>query len=190
MPNTTINFDLPYPSGVDRPCDFAEQWCEFTAAIDGVFDTFQAGIDRTIPVIPMALVQLTAPASVFNFNPIPFDTVLVDTAAMVDMDVDPFTITIKRPGRYTVAGGIQKPSISSGTAQTSIFIQPENDAQAIVNDIGTDGVIVYCLDAYKSVETHAVGDQIRLAYSVGTSNFFTISSAWLSAVWHSDTEVP
>jgi hypothetical protein len=192
MPNTTVNFALPYPAGTDAPCDFAEQWCDFTAAIDGVFDTFQSAIDRTIPVVPVAITLMTIPTSVFNSGLIPFDTVLVDTAGMTDMDTDPYTITIKRPGRYTVAAGILKPSTGAPPApgQTSIFALPEFDAQAVVNDLGPGGGVLYYLAAYFAVETYAAGDQIQLSFSVGNQALWPITSAHLSVLWHSDTEVP
>ena len=192
MPNHTTNFNLPYPASIDAPCDFAEQWCDFTAAIDGVFDTFQSAIDRTIPVVPVAILQMTVARSVFNFNPIPFDTVVVDTGAMTDMDVDPFTITIKRPGRYTVAGGIFKPSVGGVfvPAETTIFAQPNFSAQAEVIDLGAGGGAAYYLAAYFAAETYAVNQKVRLSFSVGNQSLWPITTAWLAVVWHSDTEVP
>lgn len=187
MPSNTINFNLPYPNDSDEPCDFAEQWCDFTAALDGVFDTFQSAIDRTIPAVPMAIIQRTSQVSIGNFNPISFDTVLVDTARMTDIDADPFTITIKRPGRYTVAAMVSMTTTVVG-AEISIFIEPNFTAQAEVIDKGAG--VLYYLTTLLPVETHAVGDQIRVAFSVGNQNFFFVEEAWLAAIWHSDTEVP
>jgi hypothetical protein len=191
MPNNTVNFNLPYPASTDEPCDFAQQWCDFTTALDLVFDDFQAAIDRTIPVVPVAILKLTETTNVLNFSPIPFDTVVVDTAGMTDMDVDRFTITIQRPGRYTVAGGIIKPTAGAPVPnQTSIFVEPEFDAQSIVHDFGGGGGVLYHLAAYWAVGTYQVGDKVRLSFSVGSQNLFAISTAWLCAAWHSDTEVP
>src|SRR5688500_14787019 len=149
MPNNTFNFNLPYPSGTDRPCDFAEPWCDFTTAIDAVFAVFQAAIDRTIPVVPMAILLQTTQRSILNFAPLIFDTVVADTAGMTDIDVDPFSITIRRPGRYTVAAYVQKPTVGAPfvPAEFSIFIEPDNDAQGELIDRGSG--VTYHLTAYK-----------------------------------------
>lgn len=189
MPNSTTLFALPYPSNTDAPCDFDEQWCDFTEALDDVFDTFQSAIDRTIPVIPMAIMQMTSSHSVVNFNDMPFDTVLVDTAGMTDVDVDPFHITVRRPGRYTVAAFVGKPTAGAPIvpAETSIFSAPRFNAQAEVVDRGAG--VLYYLNAYWAVETYAAGEQISLSFSSGTQQAFTIDIAWLAVIWHSDTEV-
>lgn len=190
MPDLTPNFDLPFPSSIDAPCDFAEQWCDFTAAIDTVFDTWESAIGRTLPVIPVAILLQTVTTSIGNFNPLRFDTVLVDTAGMTDIDVDPFTITIPKPGRYTVAAWVEKPSLGAPFVpnETSIFIQPEFDAQGEVTDRGTG--VQYHLNAYFSVGTYAAGDKVRLSFSVGLQALFQIDRSWLAAFWHSDTEAP
>jgi hypothetical protein len=189
MPNFTTNFNLPYPAGTDEPCDFAQQWCDFTQAIDGVFDTFQSAIDRTIPVVPAAILVQTVPTSIFNFSPLRFDTVLVDTAGMTDLDVDPFTITITRPGRYTVACFVEKPTTGFSLPRfTSIFAGPSFSAQSELLDRGAG--ILYYLNGFHAVETYAAGDQARLSFSVGSQQFWDITSSWLAVIWHSDTEVP
>lgn len=189
MPNTTPNFALPYPSSTDSPCEFDEQWCDFTEAIDNVFVNFESAITRTVPAVPVAILRQTIPGSFFNFNAIRFDTVLVDTAQMTDMDADPFAITIQRPGRYTVAAGMEK--ITSGISLprfTSLFAEPSFNAQSQLLDRGAG--VSYFLNAYFAVETYAAGDKIRLSFSIGTQVFVPIVSSWLAVVWHSDTEVP
>lgn len=186
MPNFTAIFNLPYPTASDAPCDFDEQWCDFTEAIDGVFSTFDAGAARTNPIIPMAIMKQTQPASVANLTAIPFDTVLVDTAGMTDIDLDPFSITILRPGRYTVNAFLEKPS--SGTAlnsqMTFLVINTLASAETLER-----GIIQYRLTAYNAVESLNSGDKIQLSFNTGASGFFPVTQAWLSVVWHSDTEV-
>lgn len=190
MTNNTANFNLPYPSSFDEPCDFAQQWCDFTAAIDGVFATFQSAIDRTIPVIPMAIMQQTAALSVNNNANIAFDTVLADTAGMTDIDVDPFHIIIRRPGRYTIAAALDKPTVGAPfvTAFTSVFATPNGDAQVMLFDRGAG--VQYFFNAYLPVQTYAAGDKIGLTYNMGGTGAFTITESWLAVMWHSDTEVP
>lgn len=190
MTNQTANFALPYPSATDEPCDFAQQWCDFTDAIDDVFAVFQSAIDRTIPVIPMAILQMTTSNSVINFNDIRFDTVLVDTARMTDIDVDPFHVTVHRPGRYTVAVFVAKPTAGAPFVPlvTSIFNQIDANAQADVVDRGAG--VEYYLNGYWAVQTYTAGTQISLTFGSGAQQAFTIDLAWLAVIWHSDTEVP
>ena len=189
MPNNTVNFNLPYPAGTDEPCDFAEQWCDFTEALDGVFDDFRAVLDRTNPVVPLAIVHQTIQRSVFDFGEIPFDTVTADTAAMTDLDADAYYITIKRPGRYTVAIGMSKPTTATALPRfTSIFETPGFNAQATLLDRGAG--LEYFLNGYRAVQTYAAGDKVGLSFTVGVSAAWTIDESWLAVIWHSDTEVP
>lgn len=190
MPSNTVNFSLPYPNGTDRPCDFAEQWCDFTQALDGVFDTFQAVVDRTIPVVPLAILRQTVTRSIPNFGNVQFDAVLADTAGMTDFDVDPFRITIRRPGRYTVAAMLQKQTVGAPfiPAHTSAFTPPSFNANVALIDRGAGGT--YYLNPYFTVETFAAGDKISLSFSVGAQALIPIEESWLAVIWHSDTEVP
>lgn len=106
MPNFTPNFNLPYPAPTDAPCDFDEQWCDFTDAVTSVLDGFQATVDRTYPVVPVAAVvrrnfeDVTTPTpipsseSLSGFFVLPTDTVLVDTAGWIDPDLGPELIKV------------------------------------------------------------------------------------------------
>lgn len=190
MPGHTTNFDLPYPVSTDEPCDFAEQWCDFTDALDDVFTGFQVTLGRTMPVVPLAIMEQTIQRSVANNAEIPFDTVLADTAGMTDIDSDLYHITIQRPGRYVVAAGLQKLTVGAPfvTAFTGISATGKFSAQAMLYDRGAG--ITYFLNAYHTVETYAAGDKVGLSYSVGTQNFFLIDASWLAVIWHSDTEAP
>lgn len=189
MPNFTGNFALPFPAPSDDPCLFAEQWCDFTEAIDGVFATFQTVIDRTIPVIPLAILRQTVVRSVPDFGQIPFDTVIADTAGMTDLDADAYHITIDRPGRYTVATGLSKPTTATALPRfTSVFETPTFNAQASLLDRGAG--VEYFLNGYRAVQTYAVGDKIGLSFAVSVTGLWTIDTSWLAVIWHSDTEVP
>lgn len=188
MPNTTVNFGLPYPAPSDDPCDFAQQWCEFTGAINDIMTTFQSGIDRAIPVVPAALIRSSIVRSVVNLHDIPFNEVVLDTAAMTDLDADPFHITITRPGRYTIGGYIEKPS--SGVVNAQLTLQTSiGDPQWQILDRA--GGLTYSIPTYIPVRTLAAGTQIALVYDTslfaGAEN---IDVAWLCAFWHSDTEAP
>lgn len=101
----TTNFSLPFPDSSDAPCDFAEQWCAFTDAVDVVFDGFQATLDRTVPMIPLAVLQVTEHVTVGNFVNIPYDAVLIDSAGWTAVDIDNTMISPDMAGvmTYTVA---------------------------------------------------------------------------------------
>lgn len=188
MPNMTPNFALPYPASTDAPCDFAEQWCDFTQAIDAVFGTFQSAIDRTIPLIPMAIMQQTVSGSFVPFNPLRFDTVIVDTAGMTDIDVDQYNITITRPGRYTIGAFVSKPT--AGAPLVPVLLSTFAAlAQADLVDRGAG--VQYFTNPYWAVQSFNAGDQIRLSFTVGTSAAsFVVDASWLAVIWHSDSETP
>lgn len=190
MVSLTPSFSLPYPSASDEPCDFAEQWCDFTEAIDDVFTTFETGINRTTPIVPAAKFLRTTPISVLNLAPIPFDTAEVDTAGMIDISTDPFHITYTRAGRYTLCAYLDLlPPGTALNAEISIIIGGDlrtATAETINRGVG----IIYRLNVYRAVYSAQAGEQSYLSFNTGTAGSYTVNKAWLSAVWHSDTETP
>jgi len=188
MPSLTPNFNLPYPAPGDNPCDFAEQWCEFTDAITARMAVFQAGANRTIPLIPIAMLRVTSPVSVGGGNPIPFDTVTIDTAGMTNIDVDPYTITITRPGRYSIGAWISMDTIGAPfvTAEISITVAPHNDANAETTDRGAVGS-GYFMTGYTPASSYVIGDKCRMSYNYGSVNAFPVNEAWMSVFWHADS---
>lgn len=189
MPNNTVNFNLPYPSGSDAPCDFDTQWCEFTDAINDVIATFQAGADRAVPVIPAAMLRTNTVRNIINGNVIPFDEVVMDTAGMTDLDADPYRITITRTGRYTLAAWLNKLTSAVVNTETSLFIQGgTSDLVATILDRGAG--TEYWVPTYGPVVSMSAGDQVSIFFNTGTATSQTVNAAWLSVAWHSDTEVP
>jgi hypothetical protein len=196
MPDLTANFLLPYPNGSDAPCDFAQQWCDFVAAINGVMGTFQAGIDRAIPVVPAALVRSTFAKTVVNTQNIPFDEVALDTAGMTDLDADPYHITITRPGRYTVGAYLEKPSVGIVNSALSLFLNadlappPGNQSLgAAWSILDRAGGLTYSIPAYQSVCSFQAGTRLSAFFNTGVAGTQTVDVAWLCAFWHSDSEV-
>lgn len=191
MPNFTPNFALPYPAPDDAPCDFDEQWCEFTEGLDRAFDTLQVVADRTNPIIPIAVIEATVVLSVPSNSKVPFDTVIVDTAGMTDMDADPFTITIKRPGRYTLAGGIEAltafPGVPPGFFGISIISSGSLNAETYDFALGP---VPLGVTTERTVISLNPGTQVQMSYTFGTVGSFQVNWAWLAVAWHSDTEVP
>lgn len=195
MPNTTPNFALPYPAATDEPCDFAEQWCDFTAAIDDVFATFQAGIDRTIPTIPIAMLQQTVTRSILNFSPLLFDTVVIDTAGMTDLDSDLSRITIPRNGVYSLNAGMV--FASPGVVNGPIFMAFNQDifpgglavnvsSEALDRGPGLD----YRLTANGPARFIEQGVKLGIYFDFGVATLYPIVSSWMSVSWHADSMVP
>lgn len=97
----TPNFSLPVPGPLDEPCDFAQQWCDFTDATQTVLDSLEAVADRTNPNVPMAKLELRGGARDLPADSlIPFDTLVLNNAGLVDFDASNSSITINRPGRF------------------------------------------------------------------------------------------
>lgn len=88
MTSNTVNFNLPFPDGSDAPCDFSAQWCEFTQALDSVFGRFETSVNRTVPLIPLASMRVSAAVTLPAFSNIPYDTVVLDTAGWTAVDVN------------------------------------------------------------------------------------------------------
>lgn len=192
MPNTTTNFALPYPAPGDEPCDFPQQWCDFTDAIDVILDGFQATIDRTVPVIPVALLQQLTPMFVTNGAAIPFNTLMVDTANMTDMDNNPYQIMIRRTGRYTVAGGMIVPTENPAFPPSFVGITiDEPSIQFSTFDYNVPGPnnLIH-MNSTVPVATLNAGEAVQLMLNRGAVGSFQIENAWLGVFWHSDTEVP
>lgn len=100
MPVLTPNFSLPVPGPLDAPCDFPAQWCDFTNSVQTVLDGFETIADRTNPVVPLAKMQLLNTVNLVETSTVPFDTLTLNNAGMVDFDTSNTTMVIKRPGRF------------------------------------------------------------------------------------------
>ena len=101
----TPNYQLPYPTGASRPCDYDETSCEFAEAVEAQLDLLDTVVLRTETTVPMAWIKTsTSFFTVQNagqnaiFEP-PFDTVIVDTDNMVDL-IQFNGITVNTPGLY------------------------------------------------------------------------------------------
>lgn len=189
--NYTPLLQLPYPNGLDAPCDFDESWCEFTGALDALFAKYEAAVNRTNPAVPAAMLQLTTQITIGNGNAVPFDTVVIDTAGMTDLDSDLYGITIPRSGRYTVAwyfkqatGGVVNGQIS-GSAGSSLS---GNSISHLTLDRGAG--INYGLGTDFEVFTFLQGERITMSTVESGASSRTLIEAWLAVYWHADQEVP
>lgn len=130
MPNFTPNFNLPYPASTDAPCDFDEQWCDFTEAIDTVLDSFQATVSRTTSVIPIAKMARDTDVGIDSSGDIniPFTDVVVDTAGWVDFDAAPALISPDTGRVHAVVGVMQLEPKSANTRNSASIRSLSSDS--------------------------------------------------------------
>lgn len=188
--NVTPLMGLPYPNGLDAPCDFDDDWCTFTAALDAVFTKFDSGLQRSYPAIPIAVVQLTSTITILNFNPVPWDTVTIDTAGMTDLDADPYGIVLPRSGRYTAAAYLQQNTAPGVNTQSQMTIQgfPERNVDNIILDRGAG--VTYYNNCYQAVISGTEGTRLALTTFVSGFPTRTALGGWMAVYWHSDSERP
>jgi len=181
-------YGLPYPDALDAPCDFPEDWCAFTVAVDGVLDRFELGAQRVIPAIPIAKVMITSQVVVPEGAAFPFDTVAVDTAGWTNFDADNRIITVSRTARYSVVGAaILAPS---GTANSSYMLFfngiSNNDVEALCRNTQDIGIT-----SQSEAQTISAGTDVAMFVTRnGSSGSITIRSASLTVFWHADEERP
>lgn len=190
--NVTPLLGLRYPNSTAAPCDFDENWCTFAGDLQGYFDRWQAGLYRSFPAVPAALLQMTAPRIMAEEELVRFDTAF-DTAGMTNMDADPYSIVVQRAGRYTVGAYIGFPHATSGDDQVVLWILdngPINQGAIIASNQITDLSIVQF--AYNNAETQVVtlteGAKIQLGFFQSGAPAREMQDAWLSVYWHSDSE--
>lgn len=188
----TPNFGLPYPTASDEPCDFAEQWCAFTDAMQAVLDGFQSSADRSFPLIPIAQMRLTTPVTLTispqgNFAPVPFDTVEVDTADWVDFDTSQSSMTINRAGRFMIVGNA---ALDPVNADNTIFlIRAVSGAVDQRLDFGGD-IDIGGVSAAVAVLTSPQTFELEVAESGSSNDSLTIFQATLTAYWIADGATP
>jgi hypothetical protein len=187
---TTATFHLPYPGALDEPCDFAEDWCAFTAATQTVLDGFQAVADRTNPAVPVGKMELSTLTTIAKGSPVPFDSVTINNAGFVDFDASNTTMTISRPGRYIIifnvfmsTSGVALsrflPSILANT--TTIYVSDELD-------LATTSVAFVC-NAMHSTTTAPFTISVTMDQTSAVTTV-TVQRAILSVFWHSDGAAP
>lgn len=190
MPSFTPNFALPYPNGTDAPCDFAQQWCDFSDAFQTQLDGFQAIIDRTIPVIPIARLELTVPYTAVALEPVRFDTLNIDTANWVDFDADPTTIRVDRGGIFVVVASAEIVTVV-GTNTYSMTMQSiplgtiRDEQQKAAAAQGQSAG--FSLGALVTVTTPST-----FGLYVNNNNLInvTLTRAALTVFWHADRSTP
>lgn len=189
----TPNFNLPYPDGSDAPCDFAEQWCDFTEALDAVFDGFEVTISRTVPMIPMAVMRVTEQIIAPSAYNIPYDTVVIDTAGWTAVDIDSTLISPDMTGVLTYHASV-------------LHAQAAAPGAAMLDPIDTTGILIEPLLPFKDqmdMNTCPVGIPLEAETLISTGVYvpgfsgirnetlssifpFTLQQASFAIYWHSD----
>lgn len=196
MPVFTPNFSLPVPGPLDAPCDFAEQWCAFTDATQVVLDEFQAIADRTNPVVPLAKLEMRETVVVQETSTIPFDTLTLNNANMVDFDTSNSSIIIKRPGRFFFVLNV----LIVASATPNIYFQVQyhpagagtiNRTPANETNFSAGGAINVgtCASAVFHVTTPPENVRVTIQ-SIGVDENIRMDLAALSVFWFADRGTP
>jgi hypothetical protein len=107
MPSYTPNYALPYPIASDSPCTLSDTWCAFDDAVETQLDAIDSVVARTATATPMAIVstiglkQYSNDPNVLGSNlVVTYDSVLVDTDGMTNLNTNPQGLTIQTAGIY------------------------------------------------------------------------------------------
>lgn len=189
--NETPLMHFPYPGPGDAPCDFDEQWCQFTGAVDATIDRWEAGLNRAYPAIPAAKLLQSGTVTIINGNPVLMSEVVLDTAAMTNLDADPYGITVTRAGRYTVWGTLIETDTTGGAgAQSVLSLNFENILGQEQNVILVLGAGEYRNTVYMPVLSLPEGIRVTLSVFLSGQAVRTARLASLAVFWHSDVERP
>lgn len=182
----TPNFALPYPTALDEPCDFAQQWCDFTDAANAVATRFETTVNRTTSVIPMARMTLTVPVVILNGGLVPFDSVSVNTAGWIDFDNSNTDIFPDRAGFFVISANVLvQTTFSLGTV---ISLQVPAASQFQDNQIDrASSSIGLTLGRMLQITTPI---PLSVQISRSTVGNLQINAAQFSVWWHADTATP
>lgn len=182
----TPNFNLPYPSALDEPCDFAQQWCDFTTAVNTVATRYETTINRTVPAIPMARMTLTVPVVILNGGNIPFDSVSVNTAGWIDFDASNTDIFPDRAGFFGLsANALMQTTGSLGTVLTlQLAVGSNFQDNQIDRATSSVGLTVSRIQQI----TTPLALNVRAARS--TAGNLQVNAASFTVWWHADTATP
>lgn len=186
----TPNFDLPYPTAPDAPCDFPQQWCDFTNAVTEVLDRFEAIANRTNPSVPIAKMRLTRPVLLTGDSVLAFDAVEVNNAGMIDFDVSRNRIRIQRPGRYSAEAHVMFNASTTANNNYSVTINGVMLDTIRVIDLNTSFVAqVYTTPIDLDIFTFGPLDvSVRVNATLAPS--FTVADAALAVYWFADRDAP
>jgi len=183
----TPSFGLPYPDILDEPCDFAQDWCAFTDAVNAVATRYEATINRTVPTIPMARMTLTSSVTIFNTGLVPFDSVSVNTAGWIDFDASNTDIVPDRAGFFVLNSNLLLATTgvlgAVATMQFGDLISQDNQIDRASSGIGLTLARVHQV-------TTPLPLNVRVQITGAGATSVTIGSGSFSVWWHADTATP
>jgi hypothetical protein len=194
MTTCTPIYGLTYAIGADAPCDIGDTLCQFADDVEVQLDALDAIVDRVIDSVPMAKVRMTVPLSVVipigtNYSTsIPFDTIDVDTADMVDLVANPYLMTLPRPGVYLTTFTLRLSSLVAGdnmgaVVTTSICSDEQlGDGSAVFMN-GAFNLFYDPVNTGRDILSPSLTLDIFASVSAQTLNF---TAASMSAIWVRD----
>lgn len=196
MATCTPIYQLPVPTGDDRPCDIDDWSCAFAEAVETQLDALDAVVNRTTTTIPMAQVVMTEPlsfteqvGSVTNFV---FDTVLADTDNMFDA-AEPDRILVNTAGLYSLTARVYGDAVGTNFASLSLRFRLNRDG--VASTLFTEqrgwtnvagGINFYMTPS--AVSSFVDGDFITLTYNFNSTSGETLTfrRVQLGATWLGD----
>lgn len=199
---------LPYQTGADRRCDAPAMWQQFLARFETQYRPM-INLANRLENVPMAMVERRIPWDIATMGSpggtISFDTVVLDTDGMVDLDSDPTAITPQRPGWYLAVGllRVTQPnlvisglgdlglSFSGGFAGNAAAHNTQDGYMLtdirIVPPFDSDSVDVFSTHGlYWNPAEAGAGVPDPISMSKTGDNTTTYSFAQMSAFWISD----
>jgi len=100
MTTCTPIYGLEYQTGSDRPCDAPEVWCNFAQSVEDQLDIIDTSMSTSIVTVPQFAVSVAGGFTLSPADLVPFDTVLADTANIVDLSSNKYTFRLPMAGRW------------------------------------------------------------------------------------------
>lgn len=138
MPGLTDSQFLPYQLGTDLRCDAPETWEAFLTQFEARYLPL-ANLAARLDNVPMAVIERRTAWDFATMGGssglVQFDTVLIDTDGMVDLDADNLSITPQRNGWYIGYGFIRSLKTQIGTADIGLSLSGGYAANLTAHDV-------------------------------------------------------
>jgi hypothetical protein len=208
MPAVTNSQFLPYQVSTDRRCDAPEVWQAFLSAFEARYRPM-VNLANRLTNVPMAMVERRTPWDIATMGSpggtISYDTVVLDTDGMVNLDADPTAITPQRRGWYLAHGFLrvrQPDLVVSGIGDLGLsfsggfagnFSAHNTEAGYMLTDIriiplfASDSIDVQSTYGfYWNPEESGAGFPDPLTMNKTGDNTTTYSFAQMAAIWIAD----
>lgn len=217
----TSEFCLPYLEGSDNlcvntgtVCEPSTVWCDLATLLDGQLTVFDEIRARAVDSFPYAQVAITSLPHLYQLGDttgsetlLPWDSVIGDSDSMVNLGVDPYTITLRRSGIWNISAevvsytsvslsNISTRLVSSASPLNSFSAQFASIRRVWVEPVVYLGSVIgsiiglsNVMDFYARADVSNGPIPLQLAYQLGSGtpfNLGTINFAQFSARWVAD----